>query len=248
MVKKLGKYELNKIYQGDSIELVEGIPDGSIDLLLTDPPYNVSSRVRGMRLGNRTGHDFGDWDYGFDTDLWTHSIAKKIADNGQVVIFNGYRNLETMARILQTYGFTIKENSPFWYKTNPIPGIRERLPVNSTEGTLWAVKGDDYTFNNRLAYRGGVELGTYRHSSFSRQYERFHTTQKPLGLFQEIILVHSNPEDIVLDTFSGSGVTSVACEELGRNYIGFELGDEYFSKSKERLERTKKKPRSLWSR
>lgn len=243
---KVKLLDMNKIHKGDSFELLDGIEDGSVDLLLTDPPYNVSVKGTGSAYGNgKTGMDFGDWDYGFDTEAWMRKVATKLhPERGQVVIFNSFKNIEIMARVLEEFGFTVQGSPKYWYKPNPVPHLPHRIPVNSMEQILWATKGDDYVFNVREAR--DVELGRFVHSPHEAGNKRFHTTQKPLTMFKNIIRIHSNPGDFVLDTFSGSGVTMVGCTDLKRDCIAFEMGDDYHEKSTDRHKKAKKKVKTLW--
>lgn len=235
--------ELNKIHKGDSIELLEQIPDGTIDLMFTDPPYNISKKGTEKAYGHgKVGMDFGDWDYGFDTEGWLRKALPKLkSDTGQAIIFNSYRNIELMARIAEDMGYHVRA-LPYWYKTNPMPQMPKRLPLNALEEALHVTASDTFTFN----VRKGSEDGRYMASPHEDQANRFHTTQKPLSIWTEIMKVHSNKGDLILDTFSGSGVTAVAADLLRRNFIGFELDDTYHAKSTDRHRRTKRKARSLW--
>lgn len=238
--------EPGKIYKGDSFDLLDQIDDGSIDLLLTDPPYNISKKnSKSAYAHGKVGLNFGDWDFGFDTEGWMHKVADKLnPDTGQVVIFNSFKNMEIMARVLEEHGFTVHENPVYWFKPNPVPHLPNRIPVNSMEQVLWATRGDNYTFNVRDGK--DCEVGRYVHSPHEDGKKRFHTTQKPLSMFKEIVRVHSKKGDLILDTFSGSGVTITACEALKRDCIAFERDDFYFEKSTERHQKAKKKPKSLW--
>lgn len=238
--------EVNKLYHGDTFELLDDIDDGSIDLLLTDPPYNISVEGSDKAYGHgKTGMNFGEWDFGFDTEAWMHKVATKLhPERGQVVIFNSFKNIELMARVLEQHGFTIRDAPKYWYKPNPVPHLPHRLPLNSMEQILWATRGDDWVFNVREGRE--YESGRYVYSPHEEGQKRFHTTQKPLRMFKEIIKVHSDVGDLVLDTFSGSGVTITGCAELRRDCIAFEMGDEYYEKSSKRHKKAKKKVKSLW--
>src|SRR5699024_11457454 len=123
--------ELNNIYQGDSFELLKQVEDGTVDLLLTDPPYNISQKGGDDAYGGgRVGLDFGDWDYGFDIKGWVHAVAKKMKkDTGQVLIFNSYYNLELIARALEEEAYNVHLVPLYWLKTNPIPHFPERMHV-----------------------------------------------------------------------------------------------------------------------
>lgn len=238
--------EYNKIYKGDTFELLDGIEDGSVDLLLTDPPYNVSVEGSKSAFANgKVGIDFGDWDYGFDTEAWLRKAAPKLhPERGQVVIFNSFKNMELMARVLEEQGFTIQGEPLYWFKPNPVPHLVNRLPVNSMESILWATRGDDWVFNVREGKE--YESGRFVYSPHEEGNKRFHTTQKPLRMFKELIRIHSNIGDKVVDTFSGSGVTIAGCTELGRECIAFEGDETYHDKSTKRHKKVKKAVKTLW--
>src|SRR5699024_6629304 len=105
---------------GDCFEWLNTIEDESWDLLLTDPPYNVSDKSAQPFAQLKTGFDFGDWDYGFDTRRWINQVAPKVKKGGVAVIYNSYKNMELMARVLEEWGYTIV-GMPYWSKTNPLP-------------------------------------------------------------------------------------------------------------------------------
>lgn len=221
--------KLNKIYNMDCIEGMELLEDGSIDLLLTDPPYNVSMKSNFHTMG-RTGVDFGEWDKGFDQKSWLEIALKKVRKGGSVVIFNDWKNIGAMKEVLENNGFVLKELIQ-WKKTNPMPRNRDRLYVTSCEFAVWAVKGKGWTFNRQ---RETYENTIFEYPLVSHK-NRIHPTQKRLELIEDIIKIHSNENDVVLDPFMGSGTTAVACQNLKRNYIGFEISEEYCLNAEERI-------------
>lgn len=238
--------KVNEIHQGDCFKLMEEVGENSVDLILTDPPYNISVKNSGEAYGSgKVGMDFGDWDYGFDTERWIKQLATKPKqDTGQMLIFNSYHNFEVIARVLEEHGYHVYLNPLYWIKTNPIPHFPHRMPVSSFEHVLWATRGDDFVYNPSRIYK--QENGRYEASSHEEQGQRFHTTQKPMSLWQQILKVHSNPGDLVLDTFGGSCVTAAACERLRRDFIVMEMDDYYFAEGTKRLERERNKSKTLW--
>lgn len=212
---------LNKVTQGDCLEVMKGIKDGSVDLLLTDPPYNVSQKSNFHTMG-RKGVDFGEWDKEFNQEDWLRLACSKVKKGGSAVIWNAYKNIGVMTEVLKSEGFVVKELL-IWRKSNPMPRNRDRLYVTSLEVALWAVKGKGWTFNRqRDTYENAIfEYPTVHHS------KRVHPTQKPSTLWEDLLLIHSNEGDVVLDCFSGSGVTATTCTKLGRNFIGIELDENY---------------------
>ena len=204
MDKYMENLELNKIYNGDCLEGMKRIPDESVNLLLTDPPYNVSMRS-GFHSMGRTGVDFGEWDKGFNQEEWLVVALDKVKKGGSVVIFNDWKNIGVMKNILESKGFVLKELLQ-WKKSNPMPRNRERLYVTSCEFAIWAVKGKGWTFNRQ---RNTYENGIFEYPLVSHS-KRIHPTQKHEDLISDLLKIHSNPNDLVLDPFMGSGTTAVA--------------------------------------
>ena len=220
-----------QLFHGDCFEVMKRIPDGSIDLILTDPPYNIARKNNFHTMG-RSGIDFGEWDKGFDQLAWLECIPRLLHKDGSVVIFNDWKNIGEIAKRLESLGMTIKDMLR-WEKTNPMPRNRDRRYITDFECAIWMVKkGAKWQFhrlNNayqRPAFKYPVVAGA----------SKVHPTQKPVELMEEIIKIHSAPGNLVLDPFSGSGSTGVACVNTGRNFIGIELDDEYYSVACKRIE------------
>lgn len=220
---------LNQVFNEDCLIGLSRVADGSVDLVLTDPPYNVSMRSGFASMG-RTGVDFGEWDKGFDQETYLEVLCRKVRKGGSVVVFNDYKNIGTMKSVLENNGFTIKELL-IWKKSNPMPRNRDRLYVTTVEVAIWAVKGKGWTFNRS---RGNYENAIFEYPVESGK-KRFHPTQKPAALIEELVKIHSNEGDIVLDAFMGSGTTAIACINTNRNYIGFELDETYHALLTERI-------------
>lgn len=245
---------MDEIANEDVFKWLDKIADKSMNLLLTDPPYNVSVKSSSNAFGN-VGLNFGSWDFGFDTKAWIEQVATKLSDNSQTIIFNSFRNMEIMADVLSSYGFEIV-GLPYWIKSNPTPLLFDRVPVNAFEYALWVRKGTP-TFNplgaselqpGMLTPTGYVQEGRWVASQHEDQSNRFHTTQKPYSMFTKIIDVLSDPGDIIHDCFSGSGVTSVTCTDYNRHFYTTELDDTYWEASTKRLEKQRKtsKKKNIW--
>lgn len=247
--KKELEVKINEIVQEDCFDLLANIEPNSVDLVVTDPPYNISVENSAGAYGKgRHGMNFGSWDFDFDTEKWMNYLAPVVKEGGSVLIFNSYKNIGIMTKVMKEYGYELK-GIPFWLKTNPIPHLGHRRYVSSMEHAVWFVRTNgkedvEYTFN--MPKGSKFERGVFRISHHDKQNERFHTTQKPVKLFNEIIRIHSNKGDVVLDTFMGSGTTAVCSQGLGRDFIGCELSDKYFDKTTARVEKNKRKPMSLW--
>jgi site-specific DNA-methyltransferase (adenine-specific) len=226
----IGSLQLNRIYQMDCTEGMKLIPDESVDLLLTDPPYNVSQKSNFHTMG-RKGVDFGEWDKEFNQQEWLEIACVKVKKGGSAIIFNDYKNIGEMKEVLEQNGFTIKEML-IWKKSNPMPRNRDRLYVTSIEVALWAVKGKGWTFNR--------QRDTYENAIFEtpivNHKKRIHPTQKPIEVISELVKIHSNENDIILDCFMGSATTAVAAELHNRKWIGFELETEYIELANKRLD------------
>lgn len=220
---------LNVISQGNCIEVMQYVPNESVDLLLTDPPYNVSQKSNFHTMG-RKGVDFGEWDHDFDQTKWLRLACAKVRKGGSAIIWNDYKNIGVMKEVLESEGFTVKELI-LWRKTNPMPRNRDRLYVTSVEVALWAVKGKGWTYNRqRDTYENAIfEYPVVNHT------KRIHPTQKPLELFEDLLRIHSNEGDTILDCFSGGGTTAEACLRLNRNFIAIELDEAYIKSSNQRI-------------
>ncbi len=222
--------QIDEIQHLDCMIGMENIEDGCIDLLLTDPPYNISQRS-GFHTMGRKGVDFGEWDKGFDQKAWLRLACSKIKSGGSAIVFNDYKNIGEMNAIFTECGMTTKELL-VWQKPNPMPRNRDRLYVTTLEVALWAVKGKGWTFNRQ---RTNYENGVFSYGSVNSRVRK-HPTEKPLGLLMDLLKIHSNVNDLVLDPFSGSGAVSVACRRLDRHYLAFEIDKGYYDVSVARMD------------
>jgi len=268
------------IYNMDGLEFLKTVPDNSVDLVLTDPPY-VTSRDSGMnkwnmkikkgsfkgktekdwedflltlseetrneitdkdkenylRYGDRFGKrfayhtDYGDWDKDFtleQLDCFAQEFYRVLKPSGTCIIFFDLWKITNLKDILENHRFK-QLRLIEWLKTNPVP-INSKLNYlsNAREIALTAVKKSKPTFNS--SYDNGV----YRYPIYSGK-DRFHPTQKSLKLFSDLINKHSKENDVVLDCFLGSGTTAVACLQTNRSFMGCEMSEEYYKKSKNRL-------------
>lgn len=213
---------------GDCLEVMKSIPDKSIDLVLTDPPYNISKENQFHTMG-RSGIDFGEWDKNADLFSYIDEVSRVLNKNGAFVVFNAWRNLGDISRYAETKGFETKDMIRL-EKSNPMPRNRDRRYITDYECAIWLVKsGAKWTFNRqdskyeRPKFVGSIESG-------------LHPTQKNLKLMEWLIKIHSNELYTVLDCFMGSGTTGLACKNLNRNFIGIEKDEKYFEIAKQRIE------------
>ncbi|HOK13631.1 MAG TPA: DNA methyltransferase [Candidatus Kapabacteria bacterium] len=254
---KLGIFELNKIYQGDCIELMKNIPDNSVDLIFADPPYNLQLNGELYRP-NQTKVDAVDdeWDkfstmeeYDKFTYSWMQECRRILKNTGSFWVIGTYHNIFRVGAILQNIGFWIL-NDIIWIKTNPMPNFKGTRFNNAHETLIWATKSksSNYTFhyhsmkamNDDLQMRSDwlipICQGTER---IKINGQKAHSTQKPAELLYRIILSTSNPGDIVLDPFCGSGTTSAVAKRLGRRFISFDKEELYVKIASERVNKIK---------
>lgn len=216
----------NQLVNGDSFELLKTIPDKSVDLVLTDPPYNISKPNHFKSMG-RAGIDFGEWDKGFDLFTYIDQVARIIKPTGSFVVFNAWHNLGDISKYAETKGLVTKDLFRL-EKSNPMPRNRDRRYISDYEFAIWFTSTGKWTFNRMSAtyerpkYVGAIETG-------------LHPTQKNLGLMEHLIKIHSNEGDVVVDPFMGSGTTCLAALRNGRRYLGIEQEESYFKVANERI-------------
>jgi DNA modification methylase len=203
------------------------IPDKSIDLVLTDPPYNIA-RNNNFSIMGRAGIDFGEWDKGFDLFSYIDQVSRILKKDGSFVVFNAWRNLGSIADYAEKQGFNTKDMIRL-EKSNPMPRNRDRRYITDYECAIWFVKnGAKWTFNRQDS--------KYQRPKFVASIESgLHPTQKNLSLMENLVKIHSNQGDMVIDPFMGSGTTGVACKNLNRKFIGIEQDANYFEIAKNRI-------------
>ena len=204
-----------------------------IDAVITDPPYGVSRKHQlGFSNMGRAGMDYGDWDYNFDQKEWIRLAAPLIKPGGSIIVFNDWKNFSYIVEELDEQGFSMKDVIR-WVKPNPMPRNTDRRYVGDFEMAIWAVKDcGKWTFNkpDDCSYLRPI----YSCPSVPKS-KRIHTTQKPLKLIEDILKVHTNEGDVVLDLFTGSGTTAEACLKNNRKFVGAEIDAGYYEKAMERL-------------
>jgi len=213
------------IYLGDAFQLLKHVKPASVQLVLTDPPYNVSQANNLHTMGRRS-IDFGKWDHSFDQTGWLEDAVRALAKGGSLVIWNDWKILGFIAAHLQSLGVVVKRPMR-WRKNNPVPRNMLRVPVQGDEYCLWAVKPlnkskGGWTFNKRSSV--SYERGEFLHPVVSHA----HPNKKPDRIFQDIIKIFSNPGDLVLDPFAGAGTTAAAAQRTRRRHISFENDRDYF--------------------
>ena len=221
----------------DCFNYLTKIEDGSIDLILTDPPYDIS-RKSGFNVGKlskftQISIDFGYWDTEIDLDKLFKEYYRVLRKGGTLVLFYDIWK----SSLIKDYAIKYKFKQPRvgqWLKNNPVP-INSKINYlsNCSEYFFTFVKDKNATFNSEY------DNGIYNYPLCHGKERLEHPTQKPLGLIKDLILKHSNENDLILDTFSGTGTTAIACEETSRKYICIERDDKYHKIATLRLENYK---------
>lgn len=226
--------EINKIYHQDCFEGMEQLLRGGVkcDLIITDPPYLFESGGKGKsKLGQRAdklkesidfiSKDF-DWEKCFEMFL-------KLQDIPNMLIFCSNRQLSRTMQFFENKGLRV--TCLVWHKTNPIP-LTNNTYMQDIEFVI-RVNGEGATFNNDCPFDYKKKVYT---SGIVPTHDRLHPTQKDLKHICRFVELHSNEGDLVLDAFMGSGTTAIACIKNKRNFIGFELNDEFYKVATKRVE------------
>ena len=225
------------LMKGDCLERMKEIPDGSVDLILTDPPYLISKKsnfhTMKDRKNQRTGTDFGEWDYDFTNDGWIELCARKIKSGGTLLAFNDFKKSTEVYNIATQNNFIYKDTL-VWHKTNPMPRNRDRRFISNIEMIQLFVKPTEKWTFNRQNDKYESSILSYPVES-GGGFKRYHPTQKSVKLLEHLVNICSNENDTVLDLFSGSCSTGIACLNTNRKFIGIEFDDNYFDIGAERM-------------
>ena len=219
------------------------------DLIFADPPYFLSNGGITCQSGKMVSVNKGRWDRseGFEADHefnrdWLRECRRLLKPNGAILVSGTSHNIYSVGYAMQTLGYKIL-NDIAWFKVNPPPNLSCRYFTHATETILWAAKSHKsrHTFNYALMKQmnGGKQMQSLWHIKPPAPYEkRFgkHPTQKPEELLHRIILAASQPTDIVLDPFCGSGTTGVVCARVGRRFIGFDVEETFLKVAVQRIE------------
>jgi DNA modification methylase len=235
------------LYKGDCLEEMKKIPDGSVDLVLTDPPYGTTACK---------------WDSVIPFEPMWEQLHRVIKGNGAIVLFGS----EPFSSALRMSNIKRYKYDWVWEKPHTGQLNAKRMPLKNIENIMVFYEfqptynpqfehGEPYAIE-RKGYRGSECYGKQRdHSTISdgRRYprqvlkykhdkNRIHPTQKPVELLEYLIRTYTNPGDTVFDFTMGSGSTGVACVNTNRNFIGIELDADYFKIAEKRIEDARTKP------
>lgn len=220
------------------------LEDGSIDLILTDPPYNLGNfaKKRGRRIHsmNRQNFVLEGWDnmseeeYDSMMDEFFRVSSMKLRVGGTLLIFCSFFKIGSFVKSAQKYGLYFK-TSGVWHKPNPMPRNMNLQFVVSNEAWLYFVnKKRTGTFNNH----GSLILDYVECPSTPKDERSFgsHPTQKPILLMLHFVEILSNKGDTVCDPFMGSGTVGVVCRNTDRKFIGMEIDKKYYDIAVKRME------------
>lgn len=235
------------LYNEDCIRSMKRLANGSIDLILTDPPYNLGNFMKGRDTNLKKMRDnfFGDagWD-DLSFEDWEKSMdnffeesVRVLKKGGAMIVFMAIIKVESIIKIAERHGLYYKTTG-IWHKLNPMPRNMNLHFVNSTEAWIYfTYKKRTGTFNN-----DGKVLHDFIETGVAANGERKfgkHPTQKPVQLMEFFVKVLTNEGETVLDPFMGSGSVGVAAQKNNRNFIGVEINENYFQIATRRIQEVK---------
>jgi modification methylase len=248
---------LNQILHGDCVARMKELPDGCVDAVFADPPYNLQlgrktlyrpedqTAARAVRDGWDSFNSTAEYDE--FTREWLCEARRVLKPNGTLWVIGSYHNIFRVGAAMQDMGFWIL-NDVVWVKTNPMPNFRGTRFTNAHETLVWATprKTGKYTFNydTMKKLNGGKQMRSDWGLDICLGAERLkgsdgkslHSTQKPESLLHRVVLASTSAGDTILDPFFGSGTTGAVAKELGRNFIGIEQEKDYITAARRRIE------------
>jgi DNA modification methylase len=239
---------VNQVILGDCREVMRGWPDGCVDMVLTDPPWMISSEVVIHRSMNPIKYrdrksivlDFGPWDHFQDekeywefTRGWLAEAARVLKPRGHLITFFDLNKTTPLIEMAGGLGLQMRQHL-FWLKENPVPRAGKVDFMVALEHACWFTKGtkSGATFHYELGQQPNYVEAPIPNNP------RHHPTEKPVRVLEVWIRYLSNPGDIILDPMCGSGSTLVAAKRLGRRFIGIEKDPKYFEVARRRLAET----------
>ncbi|WP_280109750.1 site-specific DNA-methyltransferase [Methylobacterium sp. GXF4] len=247
---------LDQVLVGDCISAMNALPASSVDCVFADPPYNLQLGEAGLLRPDQSRVDAvdDDWDkfatfeaYDAFTRDWLAACRRVMKPNATLWVIGSYHNIFRVGSALQDLGYWIL-NDIVWRKANPMPNFRGKRFTNAHETLIWASRSAEskgYTFHYD-ALKGGNEDLQMRSDWFiplctgeerlkDAQGHKVHPTQKPEALLARTLMAATNPGDVVLDPFFGTGTTGAVAKRLGRRFIGIEREATYAKAAMERI-------------
>lgn len=213
---------------GDCIEVMKQIPDGSVDLVVTDPPYDVHAGKGGGCFGNRQAYS----DIEFMSDGFSEATLDELCRVMKKINIYLFCSQKQIIPLLDYFVGKKKCNWNLltWHKTNPVPACGNKYLTDTEYILFFREKGVKISGEYKTKFTYYV---TPLNTADKKLYG--HPTIKPVEILQNLIVNSSSPGDVVLDPFMGSGSTGIACNNTGRNFIGIELDKGYFDTAKARI-------------
>jgi modification methylase len=251
-----------RILIGDCVAEMAKLPAASVDLVFADPPYNLQLQGDLKRPDDsRVDAVDDDWDqfssfsaYDDFTRAWLTACRRLMKPSATLWVIGSYHNIFRVGAILQDLDFWIL-NDIVWRKSNPMPNFRGRRFTNAHETLIWAARDAakrNYTFNYEALKAGNddiqmrsdwlIPLCTGEERLKGGDGKKLHPTQKPETLLGRVILAASQPDDLVLDPFCGTGTTGAVAHRLRRRFIGVERLAEYAAAAEARIAATEPLP------
>ena len=244
----------NQVLQGDCNAILDTFPPASIDLIFADPPYNLQLNQELYRPNQtRVAGVDDEWDqfdsfqaYDEFSRRWLGACLRVLKPGGAIWVIGTYHNIFRLGAIMQDLGCWFL-NDVVWIKYNPMPNFRGVRFTNAHETLIWAIKekGARYTFNHHamkhlnddLQMRSDwlIPICTGEERLKDPEGKKVHSTQKPEALLYRVLLATTNPGDVVLDPFFGSGTTGAVAKKLGRRWIGIERDPRYVEAARQRI-------------
>ena len=235
---------INRLICGDAVKEMSKLPEASVDLVVADPPYNL-----GKDYGNN--RDLMAWhEYEQFTRAWLSEALRVLKPDGSLYVFMGVRFISRLFIILED---EFKLNFNGWITWHYTQGMGRKTGFSPRhEDILCFTKTQNFTFNlddvripqkyyrerNNMAGANPGDVWQFSHVHYSNPEREDQPTQKPEALLERIIRASSNPNDLVLDPFVGSGTTCRVAKALGRKWLGIDINPEYIEMSQRRLDAT----------
>ncbi|MBN2724884.1 MAG: site-specific DNA-methyltransferase [Deltaproteobacteria bacterium] len=221
-----------EIIAGDVLDILPGLDDNSVDLIVADPPYNLDKDY-----GNRSD-SFTSGQWVEFSEKWIKQAHRVLSETGTIYIFMGFRNISTTWSILEKLNMNFV-NWITWHYTQGTGKTRGFSPRH--EDILMFSKTRNYKFNlnsirvpqkyyrkrNNMSGANPGDVWEFSHVHYCKSGRRKHPTQKPEGVIERMVLASTDPGDTVLDLFSGTGTCSRVCQILGRNCKGIEINPDF---------------------
>jgi DNA modification methylase len=232
-------FENNKIYLMDCVKGIKDIANESVDLIITDPPYNIGQNNKRTKVGNvimTNKEAWGEWD-NYDPaefEIFFVTYLKEcfriLKRGGVMYCFSAREDNGFYIHKAVDIGFNYL-NSLCIVKDNPLPQFTKTNYRSAFELCFYVCKGDKPTTFNFISQKECINVYRY----LIGRKDTKHPTEKPLNFFKKLIKISSNEGDLVFDGFMGSGTTAVASKQLNRNFLGFEINDKYLAMANKRL-------------